>query len=434
MGPCTSLARMSDSELHYELTRAHLDNGLEIVVAPDFAAPGVAVNLWVEVGSADEQIDKSGFAHLFEHLMFQGSANVASGEHMATIEALGGSVNATTSSDRTNYFETVPGGALDLALWLEADRFASLAITPENFEAQREVVKEEKRQRYDNQPYGDLLELLIAQHFSPEHPYGHLTIGSMEDLDAASLDDVASFFHTWYRPSNTRLVVCGPVGADEALTLVEKHFGSLSAAPRPAERNFSSAKPLEPQRTLVTRPVPHSLSYLSWDAPPAADHDFVALDLTLGILTDGTASRLHRALVKDRPLAHEVHASALPHRSSTSIVTILGRPAEGVSLEALDDAILSAIATLAEHGPTPDELQRAVAQFEREYLWALATTSGRADAINDLWLTHGDPAYVNRHLSDVFAVTAEEIQASAARWLTAAGAHHLHYRAEGDAS
>ncbi|HMS36721.1 MAG TPA: pitrilysin family protein, partial [Arachnia sp.] len=174
---------MTSDHLRYELASATLDNGLSVVVSPDPGAPGVAVNLWVEVGSADEVVGRTGFAHLFEHLMFQGSSQVASGEHMATVEAVGGTVNATTSSDRTNYFETVPRGALDLALWLEADRFASLAITPENFEAQRQVVKEEKRQRYDNQPYGDLLQLLTAQHFAPEHPYGHLTIGSMADLD-----------------------------------------------------------------------------------------------------------------------------------------------------------------------------------------------------------------------------------------------------------
>ncbi len=190
---------MTEAALRYELTQDRLDNGLQVVVAPDPAAPGVAVNLWVEVGSADEAPGRTGFAHLFEHLMFQGSANVASGEHMATVESLGGTVNATTSTDRTNYFETVPRGALELALWMEADRFSSLAITPGNFEAQRQVVKEEKRQRYDNQPYGDLLELLTAQHFPADHPYGHLTIGSMTDLDDASPADVAEFFDAWYR-------------------------------------------------------------------------------------------------------------------------------------------------------------------------------------------------------------------------------------------
>ncbi|QNP57473.1 insulinase family protein [Tessaracoccus defluvii] len=225
-----------------------------MVVSPDRDAPGVAVNLWVEVGSADETEGRTGFAHLFEHLMFQGSGNVASGEHMATIEALGGTINATTSTDRTNYFETVPRGALELALWLEADRFASLAITPENFEAQRLVVKEEKRQRYDNQPYGDLLELLNGQHFDTHHPYGHLTIGSMEDLDAAHLDDVARFFDAWYPASNLRLVLCGPVTVDEGLELADRYLGSLPShdKPRRAAMAPTGGRPPASRRCAAT--------------------------------------------------------------------------------------------------------------------------------------------------------------------------------------
>ena len=207
-----------------EVTTLH--NGLRVAVAPS-DSPGVALNLWYDVGSVDESPTRTGFAHLFEHLMFQGSANVAPGEHMALIEAMGGTVNATTSSERTNYFETVPPGGLELALRLEADRLASLAITDENFEAQREVVKEEKRERYDNQPYGDLLQLIIEQHFPPEHPYGHLTIGSMQHLDEASIDEVSAFFDAWYRPSNAKLVLTGPVSPDDGFKLAQKYFGDL---------------------------------------------------------------------------------------------------------------------------------------------------------------------------------------------------------------
>ena len=326
--------------LQYELTQARLDNGLQVVVAPDPDAPGVAVNLWVEVGSADEAPGRTGFAHLFEHLMFQGSAHLASGEHMATVESLGGTVNATTSTDRTNYFETVPRGALELALWMEADRFSSLAITPENFEAQRQVVKEEKRQRYDNQPYGDLLQLLTAQHFPETHPYGHLTIGSMADLDAASLQDVSEFFDAWYRACNLRLVVCGPVGPDEALDLAGRYFADLPALPKP-ERLPMTERPVAQASTVaVSRQVPHSLAYLSWPTPPASHADQPAIDLALSILADGHSSRLHRALVKHADVANEVHSASLTHRSAASIAAILGRPADGVSLEAMSAAIL----------------------------------------------------------------------------------------------
>ncbi len=422
---------MTEARLHYELAGHRLDNGLEVVVAPDPDAPGVAVNIWVEVGSADERTGKTGFAHLFEHLMFQGSASVASGEHMATVEALGGTVNATTSSDRTNYFETVPRGALDLALWLESDRFATLAITEENFETQRQVVKEEKRQRYDNQPYGDLLELLTRQHFQPEHPYGHLTIGSMQDLDDASLGDVSSFFDAWYPASNLRLVLSGPVTPDEGIALTERYFGALPSVPKPRRAAMPAASPADPSVEIVRRQVPHSLTYLSWGAPEAASEQSPALNLALAVLADGNASRLHRALVRNADIANEVHSALLPNRSASSISTILGRPSDGVSIEALNAAILAEVDRFIAEGPTEEEVARAVAQYERDWLWDLATSSGRADAINEAWLVHGDPGWVNTHLADVLAITPDDIRDAAAAWLSPGAAHELHYLAEG---
>lgn len=422
---------MTSAELHYELSQHRLDNGLQVVVAPDSSAPGVAVNIWVDVGSADEVPGRTGFAHLFEHLMFQGSGNVASGEHMATVEALGGTVNATTSADRTNYFETVPTGALDLALWMEADRFASLALTPDNFEAQRQVVKEEKRQRYDNQPYGDLLELLIAQHYEPDHPYGHLTIGSMEDLDAATIDDVAAFFDAWYPASNLRVVLCGPISTDEGVSLMGKHFGGLARATKPQRAPMPTGGGRTPRDTLVERAVPHSLSYLSWPTPPAAHPDSAALDLALAILSEGHAGRLHRSLVKRRDIAQEVHSGVLSNRSSHSIATVISRPADGVTLEELSDAVLDAMAAFVEEGPTEAELDRAMAQYERDWLWDLATTGGRADAINEAWQVHGEPHHVNTHLADVLRLTPDDLRSAAATWLSPADSHRLLYRAEG---
>ena len=421
---------MTEAALRYELTQDRLDNGLQVVVAPDPAAPGVAVNLWVEVGSADEAPGRTGFAHLFEHLMFQGSANGASGEHMATVESLGGTVNATTSTDRTNYFETVPRGALDLTLWMEADRFSSRAITPGNFEAQRQVVKEEKRQRYDNQPYGDLLELLTAQHFPADHPYGHLTIGSMTDLDDASPADVAEFFDAWYRADNLRLVLCGPVTVHEGVALAERYFGGLPARTGPRRQQMPERPITDASLVSVRRSVPHSLAYLSWTTPPASHPDQPAIDLALAVLADGHTSRLHRSLVRHGDVAHEVHSASLTHRSAASIATILGRPAEGVSLEAMSAAILDGVARLSADGPSDAELARAVAQYERDWLWELATTSGRADAINEAWLLHGSPHQVNTHLADVLAMTAGDVAAAAARWLAPQSAHQLHYHAE----
>jgi zinc protease len=197
----------------YPIVEHRLGNGLRVIASPDHGAPSVAVNLWYDVGSRDEEPGRTGFAHLFEHIMFQGSAHVPSGQHIGLLQAAGASVNATTWFDRTNYFETLPTGGLDLALWLEADRLGTLldALTQESLDNQREVVKEERRQRYDNVPYGDAMELLNALTFPPDHPYGHTTIGSMDDLNAATLADVQSFFRTHYRPSNAVLSVVGGV-------------------------------------------------------------------------------------------------------------------------------------------------------------------------------------------------------------------------------
>lgn len=411
---------------NFPLATAELDNGLEVAVAPS-PSPGVAVNLWYQVGSSDESLARTGFAHLFEHLMFQGSANVASGEHMALIEAAGGAVNATTSSDRTNYFETVPRGALELALWLEADRLGSLAITEENFEAQRQVVKEEKRERYDNQPYGDLLQLLVEQHFPPDHPYGHLTIGSMEHLDAATLDDVAEFWERWYRASNTRLVLTGPIEPDEGFELASRYFGHLPTLPGRPPREPSPIALREPSTQTVTRDVPYSVAYLSWATTPAAHDDQPAIDLALSILADGHASRLHRSLVKDSRLAQETHATNLPHHMAPSIAALMARPTEGVPAGDVAAAMLDELARLADEGPTDQEFERAVAQHERSWLWELATAADRADLINETWLLWGDPHRVNTLLDDVLRLTPDDIRTATRTWLSPSDAHQLLY-------
>ncbi len=418
-----------DADLRYELATHTLDNGLRVCVQPDPMAPAVAVNLWFEVGSRDEEPGRSGFAHLFEHLMFQGSADVASGEHIAVIEAAGGSVNATTSVDRTNYFETVPPGALDLALWLEANRMASLDVSTTNFEAQRDVVKEEKRQRYDNQPYGDLLELLVAQHFGPSHPYGHLPIGSMADLDAAGIDDVRRFFETWYLPSNARLVISGNVSTEEALALTETHFGGIPS--RPSAVRGAAAGALPDQRSeTVRRDVPHPLLYVSWPTPPAAHPDTVPLEVALGILTDGHASRLHKAMVRGQDVAEEVHGGILPHLGAPSITTILARPSEASSTQRLAEVLQDEVDKFARTGPDPEELARAKAQYEREWLQELATVEGRADAINDCWLTYGDPVAINHRLRQLGDVTPADISRVTSSYL-APPPNELHYLTTG---
>ncbi len=411
----------------YPVETHQLGNGLRVAVAPS-DSPGVAVNLWYEVGSTDEAPHRTGFAHLFEHLMFQGSANVGSGEHMALIESAGGQVNATTSSDRTNYFETVPPGALELALWLEADRLQSLEITEANFEAQRAVVKEEKRERYDNRPYGDLLELVVGQHFPTSHPYGHLTIGSMEHLDAARLDDVAEFFDTWYRPSNARLVLAGAVTVDDGLALAERHFGSLPAKPAPPPRRVVDQPTLSPSALEISRDVPYDVGYLSWPTAHAADEQLPALELALSILADGHAARLHREIVRGSGLAQETSALHLTHRRAPSLALLVARPQDGIDPRRTLDAIHAALARFLDEGPSEEEFSRALAQHERAWLWDLATAESRADMFNEAWLVHGDPGELNAALAHVLTLTPDDVREAAARWLAPAHSSTLIYR------
>lgn len=388
------------------IERHQLAGGLELAVIPDPTSPAVALNLTFQVGAVDEDPGATGFAHLFEHLMFQGSAEVAPGEHMATIEALGGTVNAYTSSDRTVYHETVPPGALELVLWLEADRMRSLDISQTNLDAQRDVVAQEKAQRYDNRPYGDLLEALIAQHFPADHPYGHLPIGSMAHLAEASLADVTAFHRRWYRPSNARLVLAGALTLPEAVRLVERHFGSISDAPLPPRSHPATPLPRAKHRVRRGR-VPHPLVHTSWLAPPAGDPDFLALELGLSVLTEGHASRLHRRLVKETRVAQEVHGVLIGHLRGASLAAIQARPAEGVPPEDLASAIEAELADWA--GPEHEELERARAKAERDWLEELSTVEGRAAAAADAWLTHGDPESMNTHLERLATVSGEDI-------------------------
>lgn len=390
----------------FTVVRYRLGNGLELALLPDPHAPAVAVNLSFQVGSVDETPGRTGFAHLFEHLMFQGSSRVAPGEHMSVIEASGGNVNAFTSTDRTVYHECVPVGALELVLWLEADRLRSLAVTQENLDAQRDVVAQEKRQRYDNRPYGDLLAGLVGQHFGSGHPYGHLPIGSMADLAAASLAEVTAFHSRWYRPSHAKLVVCGALDPDETINLVERYFGDLEDLSPPPRKAITEST-LPGGNITVTGEVPHPLVYCSWQAPAAGTPGLMALELGLSVLSDGHASRLHRRLVRERGIAHEVHGTLLGHLRSPSIASLSARPADGVDTRELAEAILEELADM--EAPSEQELERAKAQYERGWLLELAAIEDRAEATADTWTTMGDPALINNRLADLAAVTSDDV-------------------------
>ncbi|WP_231918511.1 M16 family metallopeptidase [Microlunatus sagamiharensis] len=422
---------MTSGPAAYPIHQHVLDNGLRVLVSPDHGAPVVAVNLWYDVGSRDEEPGRTGFAHLFEHVMFQGSANVASGAHIGLLQSAGASVNATTWFDRTNYFETLPVGGLDLALWLEADRMGSLldALTEENLNTQREVVKEEKRQRYDNVPYGDVMQRLNSLTFPAEHPYGHTTIGSMADLDAASLADAHTFFKKHYLPNNAVLSVVGDVEVGDALQRVERYFGGLRSGEVPSHPAQDPLGPLSgTEREETSADVPAEAVYLAWRLPARGTRAFDALDLFFGVLGHGQTSRLHRSLVRDAEVAESAGAASTGLIGGNSFGYAYARARGGESLAAVEEALVGQVDRLAAEGPTETELRRAKAQYERHWLHELSRVDSRADALGEYATLEGDPELVNTRTAQVEAVTPDDVASAVTEWFGSDRRATLSYR------
>ena len=398
-----------------EFTDERLPNGLRLVIAEDHVAPVVAVNIWYAVGSKHEVPGKTGFAHLFEHVMFQGSAHVTKAEHIGLIQAVGGTMNGTTWLDRTNYFETVPSHQLELVLWLEADRMGTLldALSQENLDNQREVVKNEKRWSYDNRPYGSWNQRLLAGVYPPEHPYHHPTIGSMEDLDAASLDDVSSFFRTHYAPNNAVLSIVGDVDPAQARAWVERYFGTIPANPAlPVDIGDLSLPPIigAEVRETVVEAVPLPRIYWGFRAPVFGDRRLDALDLAGQILAGGKGSRLHRRLVRDERLAQDVSLFSLGLVGGASVTAGWATARPGVDLARLEEAYWEELQRLANEPPTEDELARAKALTEADELGSLQRVEERADRLSMYATLFDDPGVVNEMLPRYLSVTADQIQ------------------------
>ena len=399
-------------------TDERLANGLRLIVAEDHLAPVVGVNIWYDVGSKHEVPGKTGFAHLFEHVMFQGSRNVAKAEHIALVQAAGGTMNGTTWLDRTNYFETMPSHQLELALWLEADRMGTLldALSQENLDNQREVVKNEKRWSYDNRPYGSWSEKLQAHLFPPEHPYHHSTIGSMEDLDAASLDDVREFFRTYYAPNNATLAVVGDVEPTRVREWVERYFGGIPANPSiPPLGDLSLPPTLGGEvRESVTDRVPLPRVYFGFRAPVFGDRRLDALDIAAQILAGGKGSRMHRRLVRDERLAQDVALFALGFVGGASMVAGWATVRPGVTVARVEAAFEEEAERLGREPVSADELARAMALVETDELGALQRVEERADRLAMYATLFDDPDLINRQLARYQAVTAEAIREVAA--------------------
>jgi zinc protease len=403
------------------IERHALPNGLRIVLSPDDRAPIVAVNLWYDVGSRHEKAGKTGFAHLFEHMMFQGSQHVEKGEHMSLVQGAGGTLNASTWLDRTNYFETLPSHELELALWLEADRMASLlpAMTQEKLDNQREVVKNERRWSVDNQPYGDWDERMQALVYPESHPYHHPTIGSMEDLGAASLDDVRTFFATWYAPNNAVLTIAGDFEPSAALSMVERHFGSIPAnADLPGRPNAEVAPRIgEEVRVTVPDRVPLPRIYLAHRAPVFGSAEFDALEVAADLLGLGRASRLYSSLVRRQRLAQDVSVFLFPIIGGASIFALwtTARP-DGDAAE-LEAALLAEIERLASEGPSEEELERVRNLHASQVESSLERVAERADRVSMYACLFDEPERINSEVSRYQAVDAPRVQAAMAEAL-----------------
>jgi zinc protease len=397
-----------------------LDNGLRVVVCADRSAPIAAVNLWYDVGSRHEPPGKHGFAHLFEHLMFEGSAQVGKGEHFGVLQAVGGSaINATTSSDRTNYFQTVPSAALATALWLEADRMGALALTQETLDNQREVVKNERRQRYDNVPYGRWHELISELAYPEGHPYHHSTIGSMEELDGARLEDFTAFYESYYSPDNAVLTVVGDTSAAEVRELAERYFGKLAPRPRPAPPQAADLTPsfARPERIELVEPVPLPRLFFAFRASRFATAGSAAEDVLTVVLGRGRGSRLFRELVTARRLAQAEggYLGSWQRAFYASMVTGMATPRDGVSLDELESAFFEVCEQLARDGISPEELDRARSMLAADWSRELATVGSRADQLGRHATLFGDALTVGRRLPELLDVTADQVKEAAGR-------------------
>ncbi len=395
-------------------TDERLPNGLRLITSVDRLAPVVAVNLWYDVGSKHEVEGKTGFAHLFEHVMFQGSRNVGKAEHMALVQAAGGTLNGSTWLDRTNYYETLPSHQAELALWLEADRMGTLldALSQENLDNQREVVKNEKRWSYDNRPYGSWYEKLQGHLYPPEHPYHHTTIGSMEDLDAASIEDVSEFFRTYYAPNNAVLSVVGDVDPADIRRWAERYFGGIPANDAIPPLGDLSLPPTigGERRETVHDKVPLPRVYVGFRAPVYGDTRLDALDIAAQVLAGGKGSRLHRRLVREERIAQDVALVALGFVGGASIAAGWATVRPGIPVERVEAALHEELERLGREPISDDELARARALIETEELAGLSRVEERADRLSMYATLFDDPELINRMLPRYLAVTADQIR------------------------
>jgi zinc protease len=393
-----------------------LANGLRVILSPDRAIPVVSIAVYYDVGSRNEKDGRTGFAHLFEHMMFQGSENVPKAAHFQYIFNAGGTMNGTTSTERTNYFETLPSNHLPLAFWLESDRMRSLKVTQENLDNQRHAVQEEKRLRYDNQPYVTAFlrmnELIFA---NPAN--AHSTIGSMEDLDAATIDDVKEFFRIYYAPNNAVLTVVGDFDNDEARALAEKYFGNIPSQPLPPPVDVSEPDTVAIREETFHDPLaPAPAFVLGWKIPERRTPDFYALSLAGTLLFEGDSSRLYQKLVKGDESVVSIEGG-VDERRGPSALYIFALPKPGEEVSTIREQIFQEIKQIAADGPTEAEMEKLRNSLCNEAVRGRQSTMYRAQRLAEFALYDSDPHLVDSELDQYLAVSAGDIKNAVERYM-----------------
>jgi zinc protease len=393
-----------------------LDNGLRVILVPDHSAPVYAIDVCYNVGSRNERPGRTGFAHLFEHMMFQGSENVGKGEHFTLVFNNGGGMNGTTNEDRTTYFEELPKNQLDLGLFLESDRMRALNITQANLDNQRNAVQEERRQGIDNQPYGRA-QLDVDNLAYDNFAYKHSTIGSMADLNAATIDDVKDFFRIYYAPNNAVLTLVGDFDPDEALAKIKKYFGSIPAQPTPPKVDLADEPHYGERREIIYDPLARLPEIdIAYHIPPGNTPENYAAQQLAVILGQGESSRLYQHLVKDKQLASKADIVG-DTRIGTSQLYISATPRPGVKVEDLEKGIDDEIAALVKDGITPAELDKAKVQLLRQFIERRRSALFTAILIGNYTVYFNDPNLINTIVDKENTVTVEEANAVAKKYL-----------------
>ncbi len=411
------------TNLQVEFEKYNLDNGMDVILHTDRNLPIVAVNLWYHVGSAREVKGKSGFAHLFEHMMFQGSEHIDSGGHFKVIEEAGGTLNGSTSADRTNYWAVVPKNYLETILWLESDRMGWLlpAMTQKKLDNQRDVVMNERKQNYDNRPYGLAFEILSRALYPDSHPYSWTTIGSLEDIEQANLEDVKQFFTSYYGPNNASICIGGDIDVPRTKELIEKYFGIIPAGPKPPAVSPDIPNPKNVPRIVHEDSVQLPRLYLAWHTSYVFGPDDADIDVLSDLLAHGKNSRLYKSLIYEQQIAQDVNAYHLS-RELGSVIIISATAKPGIGLTDLESAVRTELERLMRDGTTEREIERIRNMHASTFVNSLQRIGGFygvTDRLNEYNTFLGDPGFINKDLGRYLSVEKNHIREVAGKYLQA---------------